>query len=157
MRLRRFRSGPLARLRRRLRLRGTPPPATGVLVSDPWLSAIPAPPAVAAAGTPTTDEAGALQQLCRAHGVAMFAYSTLAGWPFLLHAMHDPHVLAVARRLSAAPAGGSSVAAEVVQPAQVVLRWALQMGLGVIPGSVTREHIEANARLFHFELGQRRA
>ena len=37
-------------------------------------------------------------------------------------------------------------------PAQVLLRWCLQKGVPVIPKSTHRERIEANARIFDFEL-----
>ena len=37
-------------------------------------------------------------------------------------------------------------------PAQVLLRWCVQRGIPVIPKSTHRERIEANARIFDFEL-----
>ena len=36
--------------------------------------------------------------------------------------------------------------------AQVILRWNLQKGVVVIPGSSNPEHIKENTELFHFEL-----
>lgn len=36
--------------------------------------------------------------------------------------------------------------------AQVILRWNLQKGIVVIPGSSNPEHIQENTELFHFEL-----
>ena len=36
--------------------------------------------------------------------------------------------------------------------AQVILRWNLQKGVVVIPGSSNPEHIQENTELFHFEL-----
>lgn len=37
-------------------------------------------------------------------------------------------------------------------PAQVILRWNLQRGVAVIPGSSNSEHIRENTELFDFEL-----
>ena len=37
-------------------------------------------------------------------------------------------------------------------PAQVILRWHLQEGLSVIPGSRNPQHIMENARIFDFAL-----
>ncbi len=39
-------------------------------------------------------------------------------------------------------------------PAQIILRWELQLGVVVIPKSVHRERIEENSRLFDFALDQ---
>jgi len=39
-----------------------------------------------------------------------------------------------------------------VSPAQVILRWDLQRGIVVIPGSSDPEHIKENLDLFGFEL-----
>lgn len=36
--------------------------------------------------------------------------------------------------------------------AQVILRWHVQMGNQIIPGSTNPEHIKANADIFDFEL-----
>ena len=35
---------------------------------------------------------------------------------------------------------------------QIILRWHLQMGFGLVPGSKSLDHIEANAQIFDFEL-----
>lgn len=37
-------------------------------------------------------------------------------------------------------------------PAQIILRWHIQMGLGAVPGSRSKEHIEENGNLFDFAL-----
>lgn len=39
-----------------------------------------------------------------------------------------------------------------VSPAQVILRWNLQKGVVVIPGSSNPEHIKENTQIYHFEL-----
>ena len=35
---------------------------------------------------------------------------------------------------------------------QIILRWHLQMGFGLVPGSKSLDHIEANAQIFDFKL-----
>ncbi len=37
-------------------------------------------------------------------------------------------------------------------PAQVILRWNLQKGVAVIPGSSDPDHIQENTELYDFEL-----
>jgi len=39
-----------------------------------------------------------------------------------------------------------------VSSAQVILRWNLQKGVVVIPGSSNPSHIQENTELYHFEL-----
>ena len=41
-----------------------------------------------------------------------------------------------------------------VSSAQVILRWNLQKGVVVIPGSSNPDHIEENTKLYHFELSK---
>ena len=43
-------------------------------------------------------------------------------------------------------------AAHGVSPAQAILRWNLQKGVVVIPGSSDSDHIRENAELYHFSL-----
>ena len=43
-------------------------------------------------------------------------------------------------------------AAHGVSPAQAILRWNLQKGVVVIPGSSDSDHIRGNAELYHFSL-----
>jgi len=75
----------------------------------------------------------------REKGIQVMGYSVINPWPFMLPPMDDPHVKAVAARYGRSPA-------------QVLHRWALQMGVAVIPKSGTPARIEENARLFDFEL-----
>jgi diketogulonate reductase-like aldo/keto reductase len=72
---------------------------------------------------------------CRERGVALEAYSPLTSGRDL----KDPAVAEVARR-----AGRT--------PAQVMLRWAVQRGIPVIPKSIRRERIVENSRIFDFSI-----
>ncbi|HEX7091906.1 MAG TPA: aldo/keto reductase [Longimicrobiales bacterium] len=74
-------------------------------------------------------------ELCRAHGIALEAYSPLAKG----RKLGDPVLLEVAARLGRTPA-------------QVLIRWALQRDLIVIPKSAHRERIRENADVFGFEI-----
>ncbi|XP_072407004.1 uncharacterized oxidoreductase YtbE isoform X2 [Chiloscyllium punctatum] len=74
-----------------------------------------------------------LLAFCAEHGLHLQAYSSL-GTGCLLE---EPQVQALAS------AYGRS-------PAQVLLRWAVQQGVGVIPKSANAERVAANARLFDF-------
>jgi 2,5-diketo-D-gluconate reductase A len=76
-----------------------------------------------------------LLEYCREHGIVLEAYSPLErGKGFA-----DPTIAAIAERLDRSPA-------------QVMLRWAIQHGVVVIPKSQDRERIRANGRIFDFEL-----
>jgi diketogulonate reductase-like aldo/keto reductase len=72
-----------------------------------------------------------------AAGIAFEAYSPLGTGRHLA----DVTVAGVAERVGRTPA-------------QVLLRWALQRDLVVLPKSVHRERIEENARIFDFELSE---
>jgi diketogulonate reductase-like aldo/keto reductase len=72
---------------------------------------------------------------CRAHEVAVVAYSPLTKGTRL----KDPRLAAVARE-----AGRT--------PAQILLRWSLQCDFVTIPKSAKRERIRENAALFDFAL-----
>jgi diketogulonate reductase-like aldo/keto reductase len=77
----------------------------------------------------------ALLEACERRGVALESYSTLGSGRHL----RSKPIERIAERL-----GRTS--------AQVLLRWCLQKGVPVIPKSTHRERIEANARIFDFEL-----
>ena len=47
---------------------------------------------------------------------------------------------------------GDFAEAHGVSSAQVILRWNLQKGVVVIPGSSDPDHIKENTQLYHFEL-----
>jgi diketogulonate reductase-like aldo/keto reductase len=78
-----------------------------------------------------------LLDACRRHGVVLEAYSPLTRGRNLAH----PTIARIASRLGRTPA-------------QVLLRWAIQRGIPVIPKSVRRERIAENARVFDFTLGE---
>jgi diketogulonate reductase-like aldo/keto reductase len=77
----------------------------------------------------------ALLEHCEAHGIVLEAYSPLGTGRHL----RDETVRQLAERIGRTPA-------------QVLLRWALQLGLPVIPKSTHRERIEENAQIFDFTL-----
>jgi diketogulonate reductase-like aldo/keto reductase len=77
-----------------------------------------------------------LWEYCEREGVVFEAYSPLARGG---RAMRDRTIRAVAERHDRTPA-------------QVMLRWALQRDIVVIPKSVRRERLEENARVFDFTL-----
>jgi 2,5-diketo-D-gluconate reductase A len=76
-----------------------------------------------------------LREFDAAHGIATEAWSPLARG----HLLDNPVLTAIAARLG-------------VTPAQVVLRWHLQLGNVVIPKSVTPTRIAENLEVFGFEL-----
>ena len=77
----------------------------------------------------------ALLEECERRGVALEAYSPLGSGRHL----GSDAVARIAQRLGRTPA-------------QVLLRWCLEKGVPVIPKSTHRDRIEANARIFDFEL-----
>jgi diketogulonate reductase-like aldo/keto reductase len=77
----------------------------------------------------------ALLEACERRGVAVEAYSPLGTGRHL----GDRQVARIAERLGRTPA-------------QVLIRWALQRGLIVLPKSTHRPRIEQNAQVFDFEL-----
>lgn len=77
----------------------------------------------------------ALLAACEQHGIALEAYSPLGTGRHL----SERRVGEIARRVGRTPA-------------QVLLRWCLQLGLPVIPKSTHRERIEQNAQIFDFSL-----
>jgi 2,5-diketo-D-gluconate reductase A len=79
----------------------------------------------------------ALAEACRRQGTVPEAYSPLGTGQHLSH----PVVAEVAERVGRTPA-------------QVLLRWCIELGLPVIPKSTHRERIEENGNIFDFELSQ---
>ena len=72
---------------------------------------------------------------CQSNGIEVQAYAPLAGGACL-----DEDIICV-------------VATKYARtPAQIALRWAIQKGLSVIPGSSNTDHIRSNADIFSFEI-----
>ncbi|XP_071449423.1 glyoxal reductase-like [Hetaerina americana] len=80
-----------------------------------------------------------LLKFCTTHGIHLQAYSSLGG-SYNHSLVDDPVVTSIARKL-----GKGS--------AQVLLRWAVQQGVGVIPKSVTPNRIAENIKL-NFSLSE---
>lgn len=76
-----------------------------------------------------------LKALCSEYGVCFQAYTSLGRGELFT----DPVVLEVAKNCSRTPA-------------QVLLRWAVQQNIGVLPKSSSPERIRSNAAIFDFTL-----
>merc|ERR1712203_227318 len=74
-----------------------------------------------------------------ANQIVVMGYSVQTEWPHVMPPLQDPHVVSIATQLGRTPS-------------QVLHRWALQRGVGVIPKSATKERILENAQLLDFEL-----
>ena len=81
-----------------------------------------------------------LLDFCAGRGIALEAYSPLTKGERL----KDPKLVAVAKKYSKSGADKST--------AQILIRWALQHGLIVIPKSANRKRIVENADVFDFEI-----
>eukprot|EP00933_Yihiella_yeosuensis_P058625 TRINITY_DN5924_c0_g7_i1.p1 TRINITY_DN5924_c0_g7~~TRINITY_DN5924_c0_g7_i1.p1 ORF type:complete len:621 (-),score=94.23 TRINITY_DN5924_c0_g7_i1:69-1931(-) len=77
----------------------------------------------------------------QANQITVMGYSGQTEWPHVMPPLEDPHVLAVAVQVGRTPS-------------QVLHRWALQRGIGVIPKSSSKERIIENSRLLDFELSE---
>lgn len=93
-----------------------------------------------------------LLNLCKAEGIAVTAYSTFGPASFLefdgfLHAkglvplMQDQEIVRIAKKVGK-------------QPSQVLLRWATQRGLAVIPKTIRAEVLAQNLDCTSFDLAQ---
>lgn len=76
-----------------------------------------------------------LLEFCRKHRIELEAYAPLTAG----HRLHDTWITAIAKKHGRTNA-------------QVLLRWAIQHGLVVIPKSTHADRIAENARIFDFEL-----
>jgi 2,5-diketo-D-gluconate reductase A len=91
------------------------------------LATSPTPPAVNQIEVHPRRPAAQLRAFCASHGIAVVAYGSLGSG--------DPSLLAAPLVQRAAAAAGRT-------PPQVLLRWALQSGMAIIPKSVHPERIE---------------
>ena len=73
-------------------------------------------------------------ELCDEEGIAIDAYGSQKGNPFVMVPEADPHVRAIAKRLGR-------------KPAQVLLRWALQHNLAVTVSAQSKEEIFESVEL----------
>jgi diketogulonate reductase-like aldo/keto reductase len=100
-----------------------------------------------------------LLAFCQANGIILEAYSPLTRGERL----KDPKLVAVARRYSSTAQGAAerwslplarklSRAPETKSTAQILIRWALQHQLVVIPKSANRRRILEDADVFDFEI-----
>jgi hypothetical protein len=87
----------------------------------------------------TADEQRDVVGWAHAHGMAVVGYATLSGWPNIMRAVDDPIV-----RAEASACGHD--------PAAVLLRHALQHGVGVIPSSADPTRLAANRDALTFSL-----
>jgi diketogulonate reductase-like aldo/keto reductase len=78
-----------------------------------------------------------LHDFCRAHQIQLEAYSPLTKG----HQLNDQKLAEVARKYSKSPA-------------QILIRWALQKGVVVIPKSTRKERIKQNAEVFDFAISK---
>ena len=77
--------------------------------------------------------------LAQANDIAVMGYSVQTEWPHVMSPLSDPHVVAIAQQLGRTPS-------------QILHRWALQRGVGVIPKSATRARIIENGKLLDFSI-----
>jgi diketogulonate reductase-like aldo/keto reductase len=82
-----------------------------------------------------------LLAFCRAKGIVVEAYSPLTHGERL----KDPKLVAIAKKYSSPKAKST---------AQILIRWALQHGLVVLPKSSNRRRIFENADVFDFEISE---
>lgn len=93
--------------------------------------------------TPGEQQVGnsAISAFAKERGIQVMGYSVINPWPLILPPMEDPHVQSIASRYARSPS-------------QVLHRWALQLGAGVIPKSANPARIVENSRLLDFELSE---
>lgn len=80
-----------------------------------------------------------LLRYCKEHQIVLQAYSPLGAAAGVSAMLQEPAVVEIAGR-------------HQKTPAQVVLRWALQLGVAIIPKSSNAQRIEENVHIFDFSL-----
>lgn len=88
-----------------------------------------------------------LLEYCGKKNIVIQAYSPLTHGERL----NDPRLLAMARKYGAAM-GKSSASGASKSPAQILIRWALQHDVVVLPKSAKRQRIVENAEVFDFAI-----
>lgn len=89
-----------------------------------------------------------LLEYCRRKNIVIQAYSPLTHGERL----NDPKLVEIARRYATAPTSEPSRGRAGKSPAQILIRWALQHDVVVIPKSAKRERIIENADVFDFAI-----
>eukprot|EP01012_Entosiphon_sulcatum_P018483 TRINITY_DN23210_c0_g1_i1.p1 TRINITY_DN23210_c0_g1~~TRINITY_DN23210_c0_g1_i1.p1 ORF type:complete len:380 (-),score=79.38 TRINITY_DN23210_c0_g1_i1:220-1317(-) len=95
-----------------------------------------------------------LVEYCRGNDIAVQSYTTLGRcWapPVVLYGKRGPDLPKVVDD----PAVTRIAEAHGKTPPQVLLRWALQQNIGVIPKSTSPDHVKENASVFGFRLSER--
>jgi len=82
-----------------------------------------------------------LMDFCKKHGIFVQAFASLGSGD-----------KGQAQDFFAFPPVKAAAQAHKVRPAQVLLRWALEKGCGIVPKSVRKERVVENANLFGFKL-----
>ena len=89
-----------------------------------------------------------LLDFCQKKNIVIEAYSPLTHGERL----NDAKLVAIARKYANGSIGKSSQSAGSKSPAQILIRWALQHGVVVIPKSAKRERIIEDADVFDFAI-----
>lgn len=82
-----------------------------------------------------------LRELCNKHGIQFQAYSSLGTMSTEKPLLNDQTICKIAEECRKSPA-------------QVLLRWAVQQNLGIIPKSTNAAHIKENISLWDFDLSK---
>ncbi|XP_078695535.1 uncharacterized protein LOC144924346 isoform X2 [Branchiostoma floridae x Branchiostoma belcheri] len=91
----------------------------------------------------------ATREFCEGHGIVYQGYSTLGTqWMYMRQGQYTNPVFTNTFLLKLSESLDASVA-------NIVLRWALQKGVIVIPRSVNAEHIQNNLEVFELELSEK--
>lgn len=69
--------------------------------------------------------------IAREHGIVVVGYSTMSSWPFMMSALHDPHLVFLASKYRSSPA-------------QILLQWQTVQGIGSIPRSTNAARMRSN-------------
>ncbi|CAL1539668.1 unnamed protein product [Lymnaea stagnalis] len=80
-----------------------------------------------------------VKEVCDKYGIHLQAYSSLGTSSHHNKLLINPTIVEIARQLKKSPA-------------QILLRWAIQQGVGIIPKSVNPVHIKENMDIFSFSI-----